>query len=214
MSAGGEVGAHAGAGVPTGNTCDKYGSSSPVVRRLMAGFHRSLDELLAQAAPGTMLDVGCGEGVLTERSATRLAPGEVVGVDLEDPGLRAHWARREPRHENLRFAAMAAERLGFRDGAFELVCATEVLEHLADPDMALREMTRVSAGWLLASVPSEPLWRILNLARGAYVGALGNTPGHLHHWSAASFARLLAGHGEVVAVRRPAPWTMALVRVG
>jgi 2-polyprenyl-3-methyl-5-hydroxy-6-metoxy-1,4-benzoquinol methylase len=209
MSASGSV----GVGVPAGNTFDKYGSTSPVVRRLMAGFARSLDELLTQAAPGSLLDVGCGEGVLTERFAARLAPGDVVGVDLENPGLRAHWAEREPRHENLRFTVMAAEHLWFADGTCELVCATEVLEHLAAPDAALREMSRVSAGWLLASVPSEPLWRILNLARGAYVATLGNTPGHLQHWSPASFARLLADHGEVVAVRHPTPWTMALVRV-
>ena len=37
--------------VPTGNTFDKYGSSNPVVRRLMSGFHRTLDELWHQAAP-------------------------------------------------------------------------------------------------------------------------------------------------------------------
>ena len=38
-------------GTVTGNTYDKYGSTNPVVRRLMAGFERTLDELFAQAAP-------------------------------------------------------------------------------------------------------------------------------------------------------------------
>ena len=51
--------------VPTGNTFDKYGSSNPVVKRLMAGFHSTLDELWARAGPRSILDVGCGEGVLT-----------------------------------------------------------------------------------------------------------------------------------------------------
>jgi 2-polyprenyl-3-methyl-5-hydroxy-6-metoxy-1,4-benzoquinol methylase len=204
----------AGVRVPTGNTFDKYGSASPVVRRLMAGFERSLIGLLEQAAPTTLLDVGCGEGVLTERFAARLAPGEVVGVDLEDPGLRAQWTARDRRHANLHFTAMAAEHLGYADSAFDVVCATEVLEHVADPPVVLHEMARVSAGWLLVSVPSEPLWRILNLARGAYVGALGNTPGHRQHWTSGGVRRLLARHGEVVALRHPRPWTMALVRVG
>src|SRR5205807_4471780 len=69
MTAGGAVGTP----VPTGNTFDKYGSTNPVVRRLMAGFQRTLDELLTRAAPTSVLDVGCGEGILTAQWAQRLA---------------------------------------------------------------------------------------------------------------------------------------------
>ena len=199
--------------VPTGNTFDKYGSTNPIVRRLMARFERAAAELLDVAAPRSVLDVGCGEGVLTERWAARDPSCRLVGVDLEDPGLAAHWAARS-RRANLRFEAMEAETLGFADGSFELVAATEVLEHVADPQAALREMGRVAARWLLVSVPREPLWRMLNLARGAYVAELGNTPGHLHHWTPGSFCRLLAAHGEITCVRAPLPWTMLLVKVG
>ena len=49
-----------------------------------------------------------------------------------------------------------------------------------------------SSRWLLVSVPREPLWRGLNLARGSYLRELGNTPGHLNHWSKRRFASLLA----------------------
>jgi 2-polyprenyl-3-methyl-5-hydroxy-6-metoxy-1,4-benzoquinol methylase len=210
---GGRAGPISRAAVPAGNTFDKYGSANPVVRRLVAGFTAAAEDLLARAAPASLLDVGCGEGVLTARWAARLAPGEVVGVDLEDPALAARWSEPGAR-ANLRFAAMAAEDLRFADGAFELVAATEVLEHVADPPAALAEMARVASRWLLVSVPREPLWRLLNLARGAYVPALGNTPGHLHHFSRAGFCRLLGAHGELAAVRAPLPWTMALVRVG
>ena len=197
--------------VPTGNTFDKYGSESPVVRRLMARFHRALFELLAEASPVSVLDVGCGEGVVTERIAARVAPGEVVGVDLPDAGLTAQWTPRVRAATNLRFAVMSADGLTFGDRAFDLVCATEVLEHVTDPDAVLAELTRVSGSRVLVSVPSEPLWRILNLARGAYLPALGNTPGHLHHWSPAAFDRLLSRHGEIVGARAPAPWTMRLL---
>ena len=51
----------------------------------MAGFEYTLDELFAHAAPASVLDVGCGEGVLTHKWAQRIRGGRVVGIDLDDP---------------------------------------------------------------------------------------------------------------------------------
>ncbi len=51
------------------------------------------------------------------------------------------------------------------------------------------------------------------MARGAYLAQLGNTPGHLNHWSRRSFTRLLSRFGQVVELRSPFPWTMLLVRL-
>jgi ubiquinone/menaquinone biosynthesis C-methylase UbiE len=198
-------------GTVTGNTYDKYGSSNPVVKRLMSGFERTLDELWAKASPRSVLDVGCGEGVLTLQWAARLRDGRVVGIDLEDPALRAEWARRTA--PNLEYRVMKAEALPFGDGEFELAAAIEVLEHVPDPEHTVAEMARVArGGHLLVSVPREPLWRALNLARGAYVRDLGNTPGHVNHWSRRAFVALLSRHGEVREVRSPFPWTMLLVK--
>jgi ubiquinone/menaquinone biosynthesis C-methylase UbiE len=198
-------------GTVTGNTFDKYGSTNPLVRRLMAGFERNLDELFAAAAPGSILDVGCGEGVFTHKWAGRIAPGRVVGLDLEDPAIQAEWEKREA--PNLEYRVMKAENLPFADDEFELAAAIEVLEHVPEPEHTVAEMARVASGHLLVSVPREPLWRALNMARGAYLKDLGNTPGHLNHWSKQAFVRLLSQHGEVVEARSPFPWTMLLVRL-
>jgi ubiquinone/menaquinone biosynthesis C-methylase UbiE len=199
-------------GTVTGNTFDKYGSTNPVVRRLMAGFERALDELFVQAAPGSILDVGCGEGVLTLKWAGHIAPGRVVGLDLEDPAIQAEWEKRQA--PNLEYRVMKAENMPFDDGEFELASAIEVLEHVPDPAHTVAEMARVArGGHLLVSVPREPLWRALNMARGAYLRDLGNTPGHINHWSKRAFVRLLSEHGEVVQARSPFPWTMLLVRL-
>ena len=108
---------------------------------------------------------------------------------------------------------MRAENLPFADGEFDLAAAIEVLEHVPDPEHTLAEMARCAERHLLVSVPREPLWRVLNMARGAYLRELGNTPGHLNHWSKRAFCRLLARHGDVVEVRSPFPWTMLLVRL-
>jgi 2-polyprenyl-3-methyl-5-hydroxy-6-metoxy-1,4-benzoquinol methylase len=198
--------------VPTGNTFDKYGSTNPVVRRLMAGFEGTLARLFAQAAPESVLDVGCGEGVLTYRWAEQLGDRPVLGIDLADPKLEAEWSTR--RRANLEFRTMAAGDLPFAAGAYDLAAAIEVLEHVPDPERTLSEMARVAARHVLISVPREPLWRGLNLARGAYVRELGNTPGHVNHWSKRSFIAMASRHGEVVQSRSPFPWTMLLVRVG
>jgi 2-polyprenyl-3-methyl-5-hydroxy-6-metoxy-1,4-benzoquinol methylase len=197
--------------VPTGNTYDKYGSSNPVVKRLMSGFRSALDELWERAAPESILDVGCGEGVLTAAWAERLGDGRVVGIDLEDPKLRAEWA--EHTRPNLEFRAEEATSLSFDDDDFDMATAIEVLEHVPAPEATVAEMARVARRWLLVSVPREPLWRGLNVARGAYLRDLGNTPGHVNHWSKRGFVSLLSRYGTVDEARSPLPWTMALVRL-
>ena len=199
-------------GTVTGNTYDKYGSTNPVVRRLMGGFEGTLDELFTQADPQSLLDVGCGEGVLTHRWAQRLGDQRrVVGIDLDDPALHAEWAKRTA--PNLEYRVMKAENLPFADAEFDAATAIEVLEHVPDAEHTVAEMARVAKRWLLVSVPREPLWRGLNMARGAYWKDLGNTPGHVNHWSKRSFVALLSRHGEVVQARSPFPWPMLRVRL-
>ena len=202
---------HSADGIVLGNTYDKYNSRNPVARLLMAGFERNLADLFVSAKPESLLDIGCGEGVLTQRWARQLAPARVVGIDLDDPTLAVEWARRgEP---NLEYVAQRAENLPFSDGEFDLVTATEVLEHVPDPGHTLSEMIRCAGRHVLISVPHEPLWRALNMARGAYWRSLGNTPGHLNHWTQRGIVALCAEHGEVIETRSPFPWTMVLVHV-
>lgn len=198
-------------GIVTGNTYDKYGSSNPVVRRLMDSFESTLDELMRRAEPRSLLDVGCGEGVLVHRWAQSLPDSRVVGIDLQEESIQAGWSQHQA--PNLEYRTMPAEDLPFAKNEFDLATAIEVLEHVPDPEHTLAEMARCAERHLLVSVPREPLWRMLNMARGAYIGQLGNTPGHLNHWSKRSFARLLSRHGEVVELRSPFPWTMLLVRL-
>jgi 2-polyprenyl-3-methyl-5-hydroxy-6-metoxy-1,4-benzoquinol methylase len=198
-------------GIVTGNTYDKYGSTNPLVRRLMGGFERTLEDLFARADPDSVLDVGCGEGVLVHKWAQSLPNKRVVGIDLEEDSIQAGWAERQA--PNLEYRVMQAENLPFAADEFDLACAIEVLEHVPDPAHTVAEMARCAERHLLVSVPREPLWRLLNMARGAYIPQLGNTPGHLNHWSRRSFTQLLSRHGDVVEVRSPFPWTMLLVRL-
>ena len=198
-------------GTVTGNTYDKYGTRNPLARAMVRGFERNVDDLLLSAQPESLLDVGCGEGVLTQRWALALAPRRVVGIDLDDPLLAAEWARHAA--PNLTYLPQRADQLPFAEREFDLVTAIEVLEHVPDPERTFAEMARCAERHVLVSVPREPLWRAVNLARGAYWRELGNTPGHVNHFSKAAIVALAARHGDVIETRAPFPWTMVLVRV-
>lgn len=194
-----------------GNTFDKYGSDDPMVRRVMSGFFRGLDDLWAQAgAAESVLDVGCGEGVITRAWARRLGTAPVVGLDVNDPHLAAEWSRAA--RPNLEFRAGDAHDLPFGDDAFDLVACIEMLEQAGDPDRVLAELCRVARRAVIVSVPREPLWQGLNLASGRYVRALGNSPATRNHWSRRAFAELVGRHARVEAVRSPVPWTLVLAR--
>ncbi|HEY5142622.1 MAG TPA: class I SAM-dependent methyltransferase [Solirubrobacteraceae bacterium] len=197
-----------------GNAYDKYVTRHPVERRLVSGFLGGLDDLWEQAGGAglsSILDVGCGEGRITGTWARRIPHGTVVGLDRPSSRLDVIWRARAA--ENLRFVAGDATALPFGDGAFELVSGVELLEQVSEPERALAELTRVARRWVLVSVPREPVWRALNVARGAYVRWLGNPPGHVNHWSRRAFTDLAGRHAPVAAVRTPFPWTMVLLRV-
>ena len=194
-----------------GNVYDKYGSRNPIERRLVGGFMAQLDELVQRSGAAEAHEVGCGEGEL----AIRLARNglRVRGSDAFTQVLGQARQRAAAAGVEIEFESRPVEQLEPERDAAELVVCCEVLEHLDDPAAALDVLARLARPWLIASVPREPLWRALNLARLSYVGELGNTPGHLSHWSKRGFVRFLTTRFEVIELRTPMPWTMALCRV-
>jgi 2-polyprenyl-3-methyl-5-hydroxy-6-metoxy-1,4-benzoquinol methylase len=194
-----------------GNIYDKYGTSNPVARRLMAGFMGQLDELVDRTGAAEAHEVGCGEGELAMRLARRGI--RMRGTDAFPQVLEEARRRASATEVEIDFEAAPVEELAPGRHAAELIVCCEVLEHLDDPERALDVLAGLARPWLLASVPREPLWRALNLARFSYVGELGNTPGHLNHWSKRNFVRFLTRRFEVIELRSPTPWTMVLCRV-
>ena len=193
--------------VPTGNTYDKYRSRNPIERRLMKGFFAALSEALPCEHPATVLEVGVGEGEISAKLRSLYPDAHIVGIDLHDDALGVGWRTRG-------FVGVYGDigRLPFPPLAFDLVMAIEVLEHVQEPPAAVAELVRVSRGRLVLSVPREPIWRVANMARGKYLADLGNTPGHIQHWSRRSFTELVGSQLEVVSVRTPFPWTMIEAR--
>jgi 2-polyprenyl-3-methyl-5-hydroxy-6-metoxy-1,4-benzoquinol methylase len=194
-----------------GNVYDKYSSRNPIERRLVGHFIGELEGLVDLTGAAEAHEVGCGEGELAIRLArrgVRMRGSDAFPQVLEEARANATGAGVE-----IDFEACPVEELEPEQHASELIVCCEVLEHLPDPERALEVIASLARPWLIASVPREPLWRALNLARLSYVGQLGNTPGHLGHWSKRGFVRFLTTRFEVIEVRTPMPWTMALCRV-
>jgi 2-polyprenyl-3-methyl-5-hydroxy-6-metoxy-1,4-benzoquinol methylase len=193
-----------------GNVYDKYGTSNPIERRLVGGFLDEVCGLVDRTRAGEAHEVGCGEGeisLLLARRGLRVRGSDVSADVIAEARRRATAAGVDVPYRAAPISALDPAR-----DAAELIVCCEVLEHLDDPAAGLDALAELARPWLLVSVPREPIWRVLNLARGKYVRDLGNTPGHLGHWSRRRFLELLGSRVEVVAVRSPLPWTLALCR--
>lgn len=195
---------------PAGNYYDKYRTANPIARYLMQGFLGAFDALAAKVPVASALEIGCGEGELSIRLAQR--GFRVRGCDISADIVEEARRRAADAGVDATFWQQPIESIDDANAAPLVVCC-EVLEHLDDPVSGVDTLARLARPHLIASVPREPIWRALNLARGKYVGDLGNTPGHVNHWSRRSFLELLARRFDIVEAKTPLPWTMALCRV-
>jgi ubiquinone/menaquinone biosynthesis C-methylase UbiE len=190
---------------PVGNVYDKYATRNPVARWLMQGFLRSVSELYQKVGARSVLEVGCGEGLLAQYLITQGSrPDRFEACDLKLDHLAANL---DPA---LRFREASIYELPWPDRSFELVVCCEVLEHLREPSRGLAELARVASRAILLSTPREPAWRMLNVARGKYWAALGNTPGHVQHFSRRALERFVSSAVDIEQVRTPVPWTVLL----
>jgi ubiquinone/menaquinone biosynthesis C-methylase UbiE len=187
----------------SGNTYDKYASKNPIEKRMMEGFFTALDRMLDGLHPEVVVEIGAGEGRITERLVERFPTATVVGLDLPDTNLAEEWDEIE-----VPMFFGDATRMPFVDASIDLVVGLEVLEHVPQPERALADIARVCRGTVILSVPREPMWRVGNMARGRYLRDWGNTPGHVNHWSSRAFERFVGGQLQMTDAAHPLPWTM------
>ncbi|WNL45534.1 class I SAM-dependent methyltransferase [Dyella sp. BiH032] len=198
-------------GLVVGNAYDKYGSKNPVVRYLMRGFEEALSALVRRAAPERIHEVGCGEGYWVLHWLAQGIPASgcdvsayVIDIARQNAAAAEVTARV--------FEVRSIYDLDRKPDPAELIVCCEVLEHVDNPRRALARLASIAGGYVLLSVPREPIWRLLNMARGKYLGQFGNTPGHVQHWSASAFISMVSEVFDVVEIRTPLPWTMVLAR--
>lgn len=197
-------------GIVAGNVTDKYALRNPLARIMVGGFLKSLRTLVQNTGASDLHEIGCGEGhlsLLLAKEGFHVRASDFSAQVIEKARRNAQAA-----NANIAFQTASIYQLQAPAATAELVVCCEVLEHLPDPEHALDILADLARPHLIVSVPREPIWRLLNMARGKYLRHFGNTPGHLNHWSSRSFLHFLKRRLEIVECRQPFPWTMVHCR--
>ncbi len=187
----------------------KHLNRNPIQRYFLRQFHLKILKRVKQTRASRLLDAGCGEGFVIKYLRQRNLALQAIGGDFSSEALL--WGRANVRH-NAPLVQFDIHRLPFPDNSFPLVISLEVLEHLPDSRVGLQELARVSAEYVLVSVPHEPLFRGANFLRGKHFGALGNDPEHLQNYSGRAFKAIIGSVLDIVWHGYTFPWQIALGR--
>jgi 2-polyprenyl-3-methyl-5-hydroxy-6-metoxy-1,4-benzoquinol methylase len=185
---------------------DKYQSGNWIAQKLVNNFMKSILTAVQQAGSTDVHEVGCGEGhilgILAKNNFI------VRGCDISQESLSVARLESAKRNLDIALEIKSIYDLNPAQDVADTVLCCEVLEHLTDPEEGLKRLLSITRKDLVISVPNEPIWHILNMARGKYLSALGNTPGHYQQWSKKQFVRFVDKHAEIISVKTPLPWTL------
>lgn len=187
----------------------KHTNSNPIQQYLIGRFYKQIFFLLKPLKIETILDAGCGEGFTLVKLQRAKIGKRVQGIDNSSDAIKLA----KKHYPTLPIEKGSIYDLPYEDSSYDLVIATEVLEHLDDPEKALNEVKRVASKYVLLTVPNEPLFTIANFLRGKYLKNLGNHPEHINHWSKRKFRNFVKKSGlRVSTVKTPFPWTVVLAK--
>jgi SAM-dependent methyltransferase len=187
----------------------KHTNPNKLQQFLIDRFHTKIVALIRQTQEQSMLDAGCGEGFLRQFMLQSGLDMEYVGSDISLDALA--WSRQSLLHD-LQANVADVHRLPYADNAFPLVTCLEVLEHIPDSAVGLRELARVSSNYILVSVPHEPFFRGANFLRGKHISDFGNDPEHIHNYNGRSFRQMVSTVTDIVWHGYTFPWQIALLK--
>lgn len=191
-----------------GNYYDKHNSKNPIVQYLMRNFHNKLFKAIRLIRPRNILDIGCGEGYTTRLIHRKFPKVKMECIELESKIIP--FAKKN--NPDIKISQGSIYSIKRKSDSFDIVMASEVLEHVKSPNKAAKEARRVARKYCIFSVPYEPFWRMVNMARGAYWSDLGNTPGHIQHWGKSSFRKMLKRHFRKVTIVNAILWNIAICK--
>lgn len=187
---------------------DKYQTGNPVMQAVIQRFLRHLCARVVELRPETILDLGCGEGLVAREIGRRLPDVHYVGIDLSEEAVRTARAM----NPDFEFHQGSILEKSTDTELSDLVLCVEVLEHLDRPDLGLDRIAASTREHAIISVPWEPYFRLGNFLRGKYLGSWGNHPEHVQQFSPTRLRDLVSTRFSEVRVETCFPWLIAVGR--
>lgn len=187
----------------------KYSNKNPLHQLTLKRFFDTVAAEVLRMQPGSVLEFGCGEGLFLEQLAQRgVKCPSLLGIDLREDAL----AQARTLNPHYTFERIDLFDLQPKE-PFDLVIASQVLEHLIEPAPFLKRLVELSRRHLLLTVPWEPWFQLMNLLRGRDIKRLGNHPEHVNRWTAGAFKEFVAAHARVENVLTVFPFTLMVAQV-
>jgi len=141
---------------------ESYSLNNPKAQQTYTGARRAKDWvpfLIPHLKPGmSLLDCGCGVGSITLDLAELVAPGPVIGVDIDESQLEIARDNAQQRGlANVKFEQRDVYELKFDSGTFDIVLAHTLLQHLSDPLRIIQELRRVLKPSGIAAISDDDL---------------------------------------------------------
>lgn len=193
----------------TGNVYNKYNTENIIFKKLMNNFTVNLLNCINDQKPLKILEVGCGEGLLAAIICENIQISSYEGFDIEEDITN----KAKTNCPIGKFSVSSVYDMDrYESTSYNYLIMSEVLEHLENPEKALELIASLDIEKFIFSVPNEPIWRILNMARLSYLKNFGNTPGHIQHWSKSDFKKLISRYFQIIEAKSVFPWTMMLCK--
>lgn len=166
----------------------KYESKN-ILKRVMLCFfkHKIYNIIKLLPYKEKICDAGCGEGFIVKYLEKKFEKTEFYGFDRSEEAIKIA----EKNTNRAKYSVDNVYNCKYSDNEFDVVMLLEVLEHLENPQKALKEIIRITKRVLIISVPQEPFFCLGNFFSGKYMRSLGNPPEHINHWTYLGFRKYL-----------------------
>lgn len=185
---------------------EKYQSKNFLKKIFIKRFIRQIVETVQSLKINSILDAGCGEGLIMHNIIKKIPEIKINGFDISNSALK----NAKKILPSSYFFQGDITNIKLFDNFYDLAIALEILEHLENPEAALKELKRATKKYCLISVPWEPFFSLGNLFCGKNIKQLGRDKEHLQFWSKKEIVGVVDKYFDIISVRISFPWTIIL----